>query len=63
MIPDWPSLTQDQVKKALENLSGEKIGALLVSGASHYPVEKLLEQAKATGLKFPIIQCGQLPLR
>jgi type IV secretory pathway VirB3-like protein len=63
MIPDWPSLTEDQVKRALENLRGEKIGALLVSGASRYPVEKLLEQAKATGLEFPIMQCGQLPLR
>jgi Dolichyl-phosphate-mannose-protein mannosyltransferase len=63
MIPDWPSLTEDQVKRALRNLRGEKIGALLVSGASHYPLGKLLEQAKATGLEFPIMQCGQLPLR
>jgi hypothetical protein len=63
MIPDWSNLTEFQVKQALENLQGEKIGALLVCGPSHYPAEKLLQQAKAAGLDFPILQCGQLPLR
>jgi hypothetical protein len=63
MIPDWPSLTEVQVKQAMENLRGEKIGALLVCGPSRYPADKLLQQAKAAGLDFPIMQCGQLPLR
>jgi hypothetical protein len=63
MIPDWTNLTDDQVNQALRNLKGEKIGALLVCGPSRYPAEKLLQQAKAAGLDFPIMQCGQLPLR
>jgi hypothetical protein len=63
MIPEWGWLNEDMVMRALRNLKGEKIGALLVCGPSRYPADKLLEQAKAAGLVFPIIQCGQLPLR
>jgi hypothetical protein len=63
MIPDWSNLSEEQVNQSLRNLKGEKIGALLVCGPSRYPAEKLIEQAKAAGLDFPIMQCGQLPLR
>ena len=63
MIPEMPGMTEGQVQLALNNLKGEKIGALLVCGPSRYPAEKLIEQAKAAGLDFPIMQCGQLPLR
>jgi hypothetical protein len=63
MIPEMPGMTEEQVQLALNNLKGEKIGALLVCGPSRYPAEKLIEQAKAAGLDFPIMQCGQLPLR
>jgi hypothetical protein len=63
MIPDWEFLKEEQVMQALRNLKGEKIGALLVCEPHRYPLEKLLQQCKAAGLVFPIIQCGQLPLR
>jgi hypothetical protein len=63
MIPDWASLTEEQVQRALLNLKGEKIGALLVCGPSRYPAEKLLRQAKEIGLDFAVLQCDQLPLR
>jgi hypothetical protein len=63
MIPDWEFLKEEQVMQALRNLKGEKIGALLVCEPHRYPLEKLLQQCKAEGFEFPIIQSGQLPLR
>jgi hypothetical protein len=63
MIPEWGWLNEDMVMKALRNLKGEKIGALLLAEPHRYSIEKLLQQCKAEGLEFPIIQSGQLPLR
>ena len=63
MIPDWEFLKEEQVAQALRNLKGEKIGALLLAEPHRYSIEKLLQQCKAEGLEFPIIQSGQLPLR
>jgi predicted phosphatase len=63
MIPEWGWLNEDMVMRALRNLKGEKIGALLVCEPHRYPLEKLLQQCKAEGFEFPIIQSGQLPLR
>jgi hypothetical protein len=63
LIPDWENLTESQVQQALENLKGEKIGALLVCESHRYSEERLMQQAKAAGLDFPVIRCGQLPLR
>jgi hypothetical protein len=63
MIPDWQFLKEEQVIQALRNLKGEQIGALLVCEPHRYPLEKLLQHSKEEGLDFPIIRCGQLPLR
>lgn len=63
MIPEWGWLNEDMVMRALRNLKGEKIGALLVCEPHRYPLEKLLQHSKEEGLDFPIIQSGQLPLR
>ena len=63
MIPDWQFLKEEQVIQALRNLKGEKIGALLVCKPHRYSLEKLLQHSKEEGLEFPIIRCGQLPLR
>ncbi len=63
MIPDWETLTQSQVQQALENLKGEKIGALLICEQHRYSEDLLMQQLKDLGFSMPIIRCGQLPLR
>ena len=50
MIPEWEFLTDDDVRTALENLRGQKIGAVLATPSSRYPLESLIRQMKAAGL-------------
>jgi hypothetical protein len=63
MIPDWTTLTEDQVKQALRNLKGEKVGMLLEMEPHRYPLERLLQQAEAEGIKPQVYRVSGFPQR
>lgn len=50
MIPEWHFMTDADVQLALSRLKGYKIGAVLATSNSHYPLESLIKQMKAAGL-------------
>ena len=49
MIPGWGS-TDSDVRKALANLRGYKIGGVIATGHSSYPLDSLIKNMKALGL-------------
>jgi hypothetical protein len=49
MIPGWGS-TDSDVRKALANLRGYKIGGVIATGHSPYPLDSLVRNMKALGL-------------
>lgn len=50
MIPDWGFVTDSDVRKALANLRGYKIGGIITTGHSVYPLDLLIANMKTLGL-------------
>ena len=50
MIPEWGYVKDADVRQALANLKGHKIGPILSTGSSRYTVDKLLKEMEALGL-------------
>jgi len=63
MIPDWDTLTEASVEKALENLRGCNVEALVIMEPHHYSLETLQEQIKKAGFAPKEITIKGFPQR